>query len=699
VPFLPLRIIARLRVSLRSTASLYLLSHNERYTSVYFIERISPRCSFAAFVSGATTMPQDIDPHPGLSTSVFADSKMVGDNIYNTSFWGDGYFKVTDGNLSVVAEQGTLKLTTLVEKLKEEGVALPALVRFDHILRDRVSRLCNAFQKAREKESYEGQYVCVYPIKVNQQRWVVEELIGAHNPDENRIVGLEAGSKPELMACLALMKEPPSILVCNGYKDREYIRLALAGTKLGLKVFIVIEKMDELPIVIEESKRLNVRPNLGLRARLDTIGLGKWQNTGGEKSKFGLNARKILASCELLAEANMLDCLTLLHFHMGSQVSSAKDIEECVAEAANVWASVRDLGAPLSWLDVGGGLGVDYEGTRSRSTFSINYSVDEYAAVIVRAIRATCDQKNMPHPNIITESGRNLTAHHACVLVPVLAIESPLDNVNPKEPESDSSLLTALWGCYNRLKEGVQPRGLLELFHQVDYTFDEVKKSFPRGVITIKEKATAETLYVSCLDLLRRSMDPKVKNHQDILDEIHSRLAEKLFLNFSIFQSIPDKWGIAQIFPVMPLKDIDSVSNLRRGKIQDITCDSDGQIDDYVDGMGIEQTFPMPSNFKSGDVLGLFLVGAYQEILGDMHNLFGDTHAVNIAVTGEEEFTILGQQEGDSIEDVLNYVKYDVELISKQLQDRCISADVSDEDRKQFEKWLVQSLKNYVYLK
>lgn len=620
-------------------------------------------------------------------------------DVYNTAFWGDGYFEVHDGELVVNGPNGNARMTALVDEISAADVSFPVLVRFEHILRDRVRRLCDGFRKAREAEDYQGDYICVYPIKVNQQRWVVEELIGAHNPAEQRYVGLEAGSKPELLACLALVKEPPSILVCNGYKDRDYIRLALTGTKLGLQVFIVIEKMDELPIVIAEAKAMCVKPSIGLRARLDTIGVGKWQNTGGEKSKFGLNARKILQACDLLRAEDMIDCLTLLHFHMGSQVSSAKDIQQCVAEASHIWASVRQLGAPLAWLDVGGGLGVDYEGTRSRSTFSINYSVDEYAAVIVHAIRVTCDQQQVPHPHIITESGRALTAHHACVLAPVLGIESPLEDLKPEMPAKNLPLLSDLWDCYQQLQSGVPARQLVELFHQVDFTFDEVKKSFPRGALTIGQKAQAETLYAAALDLLRQSLDRRVKNHQELIDEIHGRLAEKLFLNFSIFQSIPDKWGIAQIFPVMPLTAVDQVSDRRRGKIQDITCDSDGQIDHYVDGFGIENTFPMPETFKSGDMVGVFLVGAYQEILGDMHNLFGDTHAVNVAVTGKDQFKILSVQAGDTIEDVLRYVKYDPELLTRQLQARSEAANISEDERKVYEGWLVDSLQAYAYLK
>lgn len=626
------------------------------------------------------------------------DANQQTHDIYNTPFWSDGYFNVKQGDLQVQSAAGQVSFQHLVAQLSKAQIQLPALVRFEHILKDRVAQLCTAFKKAQDQENYTGEYVCVYPIKVNQQRWVVEELIGAHNPAQQQYVGLEAGSKPELMACLALMKAPPSVLICNGYKDREYIRLALTGLKLGIDVFIVIEKMDELPIVIEESKALGVRPKIGLRARLDTIGLGKWQNTGGEKSKFGLNARKIVEACTILTKANMLDCLTLLHFHMGSQVSSAKDIQQCVAEAARVWASVRALGAPLAWLDVGGGLGVDYEGTRSRSAFSINYSVEEYAAVIVHAIRITCDQYDVPHPNIITESGRNLTAHHACVLAPVLGIESPLDNLDPQPPEEPTGLVADLWSCYTRLKNGVIAREVVEVFHQVDFTFDDVKKGFPRGALTLYDKAQAETLYAACLDLIRRQLDGRVRHHQDILNEINERLAEKLFLNFSVFQSIPDKWGIAQIFPVMPIQGINNVSAHRRGKIQDITCDSDGQIDDYVDGMGIEQTFPMPDNFQSGDILGLFLVGAYQEILGDMHNLFGDTNAVNIRIIGDEQMKIIGSQPGDSIEDVLRYVKYDPNLLTEQLRARCEAAHLSAEQSQQFEKWLVDSLQSYVYL-
>jgi len=624
------------------------------------------------------------------------------DQIYNTTYWSDGYFSVDGsaahkGELNVVAPNGRLSLARLASSLQARGHSLPTLIRFDHILTDRVEQMCQAFAKARAKEQYQGRYYCVYPIKVNQQRWVVEQICKAHDPKNEHFVGLEAGSKPELMACLALTPQQFSVLICNGYKDEEYVRLALTGQRLGLNVFLVVEKLDELSMILKVAQELAVQPKLGLRVRLDTIGKGQWQNTGGEKAKFGLTARHILLACEQLVAADQLDCLELLHFHMGSQVSSAKDIQRCVAEAAQVWHGVRQLGAPLMYLDVGGGLGVDYEGSQSRSTFSINYSVSEYAQVVVHAIAAACRQHQGPEPHIITESGRNLTAHHACILLPVVALESPVA-IQPQTPAIEVGVVFDLWQCVQRVQAGLAPRECSEIFSQIDYCFTEVKHSFALGSLSLAEKAQAESYYYYALAGVRASLDGNVRYHRQLLDDIHERLAEKIFLNFSIFQSIPDKWGIGQIFPILPVQGLHHVSGQRRGKIQDMTCDSDGQIDWYVDGLGVEATFPMPDELAPGDVLGIFLVGAYQEILGDMHNLFGDTHSLNIRVTGEQAFEILDVQAGDQIADVLKYVNYDAGFLKAQLRLRCEQAQVSATEREQYEMYLVQCLSSYVYL-
>jgi len=639
-------------------------------------------------------------------------STSVGD-IYNTTYWGDGYFAVnTQGELCAVnpAEPHATQssLSGLVKTLQAQGVNLPCLVRFEHILRHRVARQCHAFALAKQRDNYQGDYLCVYPIKVNQQRWVVDEIIACHAPEQQRLVGLEAGSKPELLACLALVKSPPSVLVCNGYKDREYIRLALSGTQLGLTVFLVVEKPDEIPLIIQEAQELGIKPLIGLRVRLDTVSEGKWQNTGGEKSKFGLTAQQILNACNQLQTAGLMSSLQLLHFHMGSQVNSANAIGRCVAEAARVWSAVKKLGAKeLSWLDVGGGLGVDYEGTQSRTTFSLNYSVEEYASVVVHAIAQMCALNGFDHPHIITESGRNLTAHHACLLVPVVGLEANAQSMNDSlniSPEmlaqnNESSLIFDLYSNYQRLQAGVTVREIKECFHQVIYAFQEIKHSFPSGACSLKAKAWAESLYYSCLTAIRSQLDPLIKNHQQMLDDLNERLAEKIFLNFSIFQSIPDKWGIDQVFPIAPLHGLLSPKITRRGKLQDITCDSDGQIDLYVDGMGVETTFPMPDDFKVGDTLGIFLVGAYQEILGDLHNLFGDTNSVNVSINqASGEFEILTVNHGETIQAVLKAVDYDAELLKQQLKLRCEQAHISAAERQLFESWLIQSLQSSVYL-
>ncbi|HHW76783.1 MAG TPA: biosynthetic arginine decarboxylase, partial [Xanthomonadaceae bacterium] len=547
--------------------------------------------------------------------------------VYNTARWGEGYFDIDDaGRVRVRAPRWPhhpgIDLSALAGELRTLGYALPVLARFNHILHDRVDTLCDAFAAAIAELNYQGGYTAVYPIKVNQQRRVVSEIVRHGGPR----VGLEAGSKPELMAVLGL-SEPGGVVVCNGYKDREYLRLALIGRQLGLDVFIVVEKLSELDLVIEEARRLGVRPRLGMRVRLASIGAGKWQNTGGEKSKFGLSASQVLEAVRRLKEGELLDSLVLLHAHLGSQIANIHDIQRGLREVGRYYADLWRLGARPRWVDVGGGLGVDYEGTGSRSECSMNYSVQEYANNVVYALWEICAEQNLPHPRLFSESGRALTAHHAVLITEVIDHEpAPGGRLPPAPGAGDPLILHNLWKAYQTVSRG----SAVEAYHDAAHWLAEARDLYLHGVLRLEQRARAEQLYFAICRKLRPLLNPAVRAHRELLDELNDKLAEKLFLNFSVFQSMPDVWALDQIFPILPLQGLTEPPT-RRAVLQDLTCDSDGCIERYVDGEGVETTLPLPP-WRADEpcLLGIFLLGAYQEILGDMHNLFGDTAAVNV---------------------------------------------------------------------
>lgn len=623
--------------------------------------------------------------------------------VYNIAHWSDGYISVNDqGEVEICPDRGRslahINLPQLTQSLTEAGLALPILVRFTDILHDRVNKLCGAFNKVTEEHGYQGRYTAVYPIKVNQQRRVVEELVAAEPAASANQVGLEAGSKPELMAVLALSRKPGSVIVCNGYKDREYIRLALIGQKLGHRVFIVVEKQSELPLILEEAKSLEVSPLIGVRARLATIGKGNWQNTGGEKSKFGLSASQILDVVATLKQAGALETLQLLHFHLGSQIANIRDIQTGLRECARFYSELHQLGAPIGTVDIGGGLGVDYEGTRSRSSCSMNYTVFEYAYNVVHVLQTECDRLSIPHPDLISESGRALTAHHSVLITNVIDRETPdYREVTEPAPDAPSQLLD-LWRNLKSLQDADSPRSLAEIYHDVLHAMTDVHAQFAHGLLSLPERAQAETAYTRCCRLLRGQLDSANRVHREIIDELNEKLAEKLFVNFSLFQSLPDVWGIDQIFPVMPINGLNRPLN-RRAVIQDITCDSDGRIDQYVDGQGIETTLPLPEHDPENPLLmGFFMTGAYQEILGDMHNLFGDTHSVDIRLNDHNEYIIGEPITGDSVAKVLQYVNFEPASILRAYQRKFQASSLPPELQKQLLTELSAGLQGYTYL-
>lgn len=596
----------------------------------------------------------------GQADSVSKESWNVDEarSTYNIRYWSQDYFDLNDDGRVIVNLRGkpAVNLDSIAHYLTRQGVSLPVLVRFPDIIHDRVDSLCNSFNRAIREYGYDNQYLAVYPIKVNQQRAVVEEILESQSARQNRQLGLESGSKPELLAVLALAKRASSVIVCNGYKDREYIRLALIGEKLGHQVYIVLEKMTELDMVLSEAEKLGVKPRLGIRVRLASQGKGKWQASGGEKSKFGLSASQVLKVMERLEAEKRLECLQLIHFHLGSQIANIRDVRKGISECARIYAELYRLDAPIQYLDVGGGLAVDYEGTRSQSHCSMNYSLQEYANNIVYTVGDICKQYGLPMPGIISESGRNLAAHHAVLITDVVGVESYEHEHMESPPEDAPTLLHNMWSSWQELARGLSQRALVEIYHDNQADLAEVHTQFEMGLLGLEQRAWAENVNLRICNTLKDRLSTRNRAHRPLIDELSEKLADKFYVNFSLFQSLPDAWGIDQVFPIMPLSGLGRPPE-KRAVLLDVTCDSDGVIDQYVDGQGIETTLPVPEwHADKPYLIGIFMVGAYQEILGDMHNLFGDADTASVRVTDLGLIEVSEYQPGDTVEDVMRYV-------------------------------------------
>lgn len=617
-------------------------------------------------------------------------------DIYHVAQWSDGFFDISEKGTLCALPQGrdstaSIDLHELTDKIREAGIALPVLVRFPDILRRRIETLNQAFIQAIADHNYSGGYLSAYPIKVNQQRRVAEAIV----KNGNVRVGVETGSKPELLAALALLSEPGGVLICNGYKDREYIRLALIAQRLGHRVLIILEKFSELPTVIEESEALGIEPCLGVRIRLSQTGEGKWQDSGGEKAKFGFSAPQLLCMLDMLRKAGHLHWLRVLHSHLGSQVANISHIQRGMHEAARYYAALRELGAPIDTIDVGGGLGVDYEGTRSRSFCSMNYSVQEYANNIVYTLAEICEQHNLPHPDIITESGRAITAHHAVLITSVVTAEPACDIPEILTPPDEEAkpILHNLWQNFINLSESTA----LEVYHDACHWMSEVLTLYIHGMLSLKERAFAEQIYYATCFSLRSVLKPTARAHREVLDELNEKLASKYVCNFSLFQSLPDAWAIDQVFPIIPLSGLDQFPS-ERGILHDITCDSDGRIDMYVNNYGLESTLPLPPYDPQNPwLLGIFLVGAYQEILGDLHNLFGDTHSVHVECMADGGYQLMHAMEGDTVAGILRCVDFDPEQLMHSYEKQLKRASLSDEDCALFMADLTTGLSGYTY--
>ena len=621
--------------------------------------------------------------------------------MYNVPYWGAGFFNIDALCRVVVTPDKTrldckIALVDIIEQLRKQGYATPVLLRFPDIIKTRINALFGAFEQAIQSYGYKGRYQCVYPIKVNQQNQVIESVTRAFA--DKPALGLEAGSKPELLAVLSHHHDLGSVIVCNGYKDREYVRHALLGSLLGHHVYIVVEKPSELELILDEAARLNITPRIGVRARLASQGSGKWQASGGEKSKFGLNAAQILRLVERLREADKLDCLQLVHFHLGSQIANIRDIQGGIRECGRFYAELRHLGANIEVVDVGGGLGVDYEGSRSQSHCSANYNLREYANNVVWGIGDVCEEFDLPHPMIISESGRAITAHHAVLISNIVGMESQLPTSLPDAPDAEAPmLLQNMWDSWKELHEKEDP-GLLEIFHDSVSDLADVHTQYTLGMLSLHQRAWAEDLHLNLCLKLKVMLDPVNRMHRNLQDELNEKLADKCFVNFSLFQSLPDAWGIDQIFPIMPLSGLDQQPT-RRGVIMDITCDSDGMIKEYVDGVGIENSLPMPEmRNDETNYMGFFLVGAYQEILGDLHNLFGDTHSAEVCLNDNGEPVITNIIKGDNVDNLLRYVNIDTSVIRRDYQKLVAHPSLSEETRKALLEELEAGLQGYAYL-
>lgn len=625
-------------------------------------------------------------------------------SFYNLPHWSDGYFDLNEaGELTVSPDKSrpelTFSLSSVCKELQGRGFQMPALLRFGDIVHNRVNSLCQAFNQAIGELEYQGEYTVCYPIKVNQQRRVVEEIVKSQAGISKgaKQIGLEAGSKPELMAVLAMSENTNSTIVCNGYKDREYLRAALIGSELGHKVYIVIEKLSELNLLLEEAEGMGIKPTIGVRARLASKGESKWQTSGGDHSKFGLSASQILRLVETLQERDQLDIFQLLHFHLGSQITSIHDIRNALKECARFYAELHTLGVPITTVDVGGGLGVDYEGTRSQNHCSMNYTLEEYAYHVVNGFFEVADEHDLPHPNIITESGRALTAHHAVLIANVIDSESPIKHQVDEPNEQAPTVLQHLWATYQDSLTGDNAR-LIQAHHDAGYYLNEAQGMFSHQVLSLADRAVAERLHRLILLNIKQRLEPESQEQESILAGLNEQLASKFFVNFSIFQSLPDAWAIDQIFPVMPLTGL-AEEPTESAIIQDITCDSDGLLEQYVNNHGITSTIQLPE-YQHGEeyLLGFFLVGAYQEILGDMHNLFGDTHTIDLRVADNGELEIYNTDYGSGVDELLDYVDFDAKSLLESYRRQLKASGLELAQQRQYLAELREGIYGYSYL-
>ena len=620
------------------------------------------------------------------------------EELYNITGWGTSYFSINDAGHVVVTPRRdgvTVDLKELVDELQLRDVASPMLLRFPDILDNRIEKMSSCFKQAAEEYGYKAENFIIYPIKVNQMRPVVEEII-SHGKKFN--LGLEAGSKPELHAVIAVNTDSDSLIVCNGYKDESYIELALLAQKMGKRIFLVVEKMNELKLIANMAKQLNVQPNIGIRIKLASSGSGKWEESGGDASKFGLTSSELLEALDFMESKGLKDCLKLIHFHIGSQVTKIRRIKTALREASQFYVQLHSMGFNVEFVDIGGGLGVDYDGTRSsNSEGSVNYSIQEYVNDSISTLVDVSDKNGIPHPNIITESGRALTAHHSVLIFEVLETATLPEWDDEEEIAPDAhELVQELYSIWDSLNQNK----MLEAWHDAQQIREEALDLFSHGIVDLKTRAQIERLYWSITREINQ-IAGGLKHAPDEFRGLSKLLADKYFCNFSLFQSLPDSWAIDQIFPIMPIQRLDEKPE-RSATLQDITCDSDGKIANFISTRNVAHYLPVHSLKKTEPYyLAVFLVGAYQEILGDMHNLFGDTNAVHVSVN-EKGYNIEQIIDGETVAEVLDYVQYNPKKLVRTLETWVTKSvkegKISLEEGKEFLSNYRSGLYGYTYL-
>lgn len=617
--------------------------------------------------------------------------------LYDVASWGKGYFSVGEnGHLFVhPAKEAhrSIDLKQLVDTLQWRGIALPILIRFADIIKHRLGEMHQAFDTSIREHGYQGGYCCVYPIKVNQQRQVVEEVF--HFGRAYRF-GLEAGSKPELLAVLAIADNETPI-ICNGFKDDEYIEMVMLARKIGRRITPVVEKFTELELIVRHAELVGVKPTIGLRVKLASRGSGRWKSSGGYRSKFGLTVSEALKAVEFLKERDMADCLELLHFHLGSQITNIRQIKGAVIEAARIYVDLKKMGTGLTYLDVGGGLGIDYDGSQTDFESSVNYTLEEYARDVVYHVQNICDEAEVPHPTIITESGRAVAAYHSLLVFNVLGVSGfGQEDLPASIPEDAEQPLIDLFEAYRSINK----RNLLEGYHDAQQALDSALNLFSLGYLTLQQRSLAENFYWAiCRKILK--LAGELEFFPEELEGLNGLLSDTYFCNFSLFQSMPDSWAVKQLFPIMPIHRLNEPPT-RHAVLGDISCDSDGKVDQFIDRRDVKKTLPLHPFTGESYILGAFLLGAYQEILGDLHNLFGDTNAVHVSLDENGDVVLETVVQGDTVREVLNYVQYNSQTLldefRKDVELAVREQRIGYEESGRLLKFYEEGLQGYTYL-
>lgn len=619
-------------------------------------------------------------------------------DTYNVRAWGGRYFGINDkGDIVVLPQEpghGEIDLKELVDEVRRRGILPPLLLRFSDVLHSRIVDLHEAFGAAQKEYGYRGGYRGVYPVKVNQDRWVLEEVVRTGRQFH---YGLEAGTKPELLAVLSLVDDDDALIVCNGYKDEEYIEAALLSLKLGRKVILVVEKYSELELIADMSKRMGIPPKIGIRVKLSSRGAGRWEASGGDRAKFGLAPYEVMRAVDFLKANDMLDAFTLLHFHLGSQISSIRSVKNALREATRFYVELYRLGAPLGHLDVGGGLGIDYDGSQTNFSSSTNYTLQEYANDVVYYTLETCDAADVPHPTLVSESGRAVVAHHAVIVTEVLGVAEMDPASVPETVDEDADpVLRSLHELYRE----VSRKNFLETYHDAVQAKEEILSLFSLGHLSLDQRVMADNIYWALCRRIQRIAREVADKHED-LEPLERSLADIYFLNFSLFQSVPDSWAVDQLFPIVPLHRLQE-EPARRAVLADITCDSDGKIDQFIDRRDVKDVLEVHPLTDEPYYLGIFLVGAYQESLGDLHNLFGNTNQVMVSTMEGGGYRIEHVEPGESVTQVLEYCGHRRNELLARMRRACEDAlqagRITLEDSREILKFYDTGLSGYTYL-